>query len=254
MSNRTANKTTPRDGTHGEAPARTSLRRALARLLGSISSHPIIWSAGFLTAYLIAFFILDRIPTGPIHIVHMSIDDRIPFLAPFVVAYFIWFPYWIGTLLLFAWRMVRHGIRDEFGHYMSMLAIGMTTFIITSAVYPNGLQLRPSSFDHQTVFTQMCTMLWSIDSPNDVFPSIHVFNALAAHIALTRSSLARTPGRGWVRPTSAIVATLIILATMFIKQHSVFDVLTGIVMAAVLYVVVYHVNWSAIAHRLGLVD
>ena len=30
---------------------------------------------------------------------------------------------------------------------------------------------------------------------------------------------------------------------MFIKQHSVFDVLTGIAMGAVMYVLVYRRNW-----------
>ena len=35
------------------------------------------------------------------------------------------------------------------------------------------------------------------------------------------------------------MASSIIMATMFIKQHSVFDVLTAFVMAAVMYTLVY---------------
>jgi membrane-associated phospholipid phosphatase len=253
MSDRITN-TAPFEEAATRASTRTSLQRIVARFLRSVSSHPIIWSTAYLVTYLIAFFILDHVSTGPIHIVHMAIDDWIPFVAPFILAYLVWFPYWIGALLFFAWRMVRYGERSGFGHYMSMLAIGMTIFIITSIVYPNGLQLRPTSFDHPTVFTQLCTALWTIDSPSDVFPSIHVFNALTAHIAIARSPLAHTPGRGWVRPASAITATLIILSTMLVKQHSVFDVLTGIVMVAVLFVLVYQINWPAIARRFNLID
>ena len=42
-----------------------------------------------------------------------------------------------------------------------------------------------------------------------------------------------------IRIGSLILAVSIILATMLIKQHSVFDVLTAFVMAAVMYTLVY---------------
>lgn len=42
-----------------------------------------------------------------------------------------------------------------------------------------------------------------------------------------------------IRIGSLILAVSIIMATMFIKQHSVFDVLTAFVMAAVMYTLVY---------------
>ena len=42
-----------------------------------------------------------------------------------------------------------------------------------------------------------------------------------------------------VRRFSFVLMTSIILATMFLKQHSVFDVITAFVMAAVMYSLVY---------------
>jgi len=42
-----------------------------------------------------------------------------------------------------------------------------------------------------------------------------------------------------MRALSIIVTAAICASTMFIKQHSVFDVVTGILMGAVMYAFVY---------------
>lgn len=48
---------------------------------------------------------------------------------------------------------------------------------------------------------------------------------------------------GHLKIASGILAVSIILSTVFIKQHSLFDVVTGILMGSVLYVVVYRKEW-----------
>ena len=46
-------------------------------------------------------------------------------------------------------------------------------------------------------------------------------------------------GKRPVRVLSLLLCISIILSTMFIKQHSVFDVVTAFIMAAVMYGIVY---------------
>lgn len=70
-----------------------------------------------------------------------------------------------------------------------------------------------------------------------LWPSIHVYNSLGAHFAIIRSKCFEK--KKGIRIGSLILAVSIIMATMFIKQHSVFDVLTAFVMAAVMYTLVY---------------
>ena len=43
----------------------------------------------------------------------------------------------------------------------------------------------------------------------------------------------------WLRGASLILCISIILSTVFLKQHSMFDVLTGLLMASAMYVLVY---------------
>ena len=75
------------------------------------------------------------------------------------------------------------------------------------------------------------------DTPTNLWPSIHVYNSLGAHFAIIRSKCFEK--KKGIRIGSLILASSIIMATMFIKQHSVFDVITAFVMAAVMYTLVY---------------
>ena len=80
-------------------------------------------------------------------------------------------------------------------------------------------------------------MLYSTDTPTNLWPSIHVYNSLAAHFAIVKNK--RLTNKKWIRVSSLFLCVSIILSTMFIKQHSVFDVVTAFIMAAVMYGIVY---------------
>ena len=92
-----------------------------------------------------------------------------------------------------------------------------------------------------------------MDTSTNVFPSIHVYNSIGAHLAVVHTPLLAENKK--VRTGSFILCILIILSTVFIKQHSMFDVITAFIMAAVMYLVVYqmdivaffqtyHANWK----------
>ena len=48
---------------------------------------------------------------------------------------------------------------------------------------------------------------------------------------------------------AAILTILIILSTMFLKQHSVFDVMTAFIMATIVYIVVYRTELLTNLHH-----
>lgn len=117
------------------------------------------------------------------------------------------------------------------------LFTGMTIFLIVSTLWPNGQHLRPAVMPRDNIFTRMVAALYRTDTPTNLWPSIHVYNSLGAHFAIIRSKCFEK--KKGIRIGSLILAVSIIMATMFIKQHSVFDVLTAFVMAAVMYTLVY---------------
>ena len=80
--------------------------------------------------------------------------------------------------------------------------------------------------------------VYSEYSATNLFPSIHVYNSLGAHFAVMNNET--LSGKKWVRRGSLILCVSIILSTMFIKQHSMFDVLMAFIMGAVMYATVYY--------------
>ena len=79
-----------------------------------------------------------------------------------------------------------------------------------------------------------------MDTPTNLWPSIHVYNSIGAHLAVVHSQkLAKNKA---ILSGSFILCVSIVLSTVFIKQHSMFDVLTAFVMAATMYVVVYQAD------------
>ena len=132
---------------------------------------------------------------------------------------------------------IRHKNKKEYYQLISNMMMGMTIFLIVSYVYPNILHLRPTEFPRENVFTDMVKWLYRTDTPTNVLPSIHVFNSLAVHMSLTNCESLR--GNKKVKYSSLILTMLIIMSTMFLKQHSVIDVCCGATLALFGYLFFY---------------
>ena len=87
------------------------------------------------------------------------------------------------------------------------------------------------------IFTQLIAMLYRADTPTNLWPSIHVYNSIGCHLAVMKSS--HLTDKKGIRIGSLILCVSIIMSTTLIKQHSVFDVLTAFILAAIMYGVVY---------------
>lgn len=185
--------------------------------------------------YCTWFAYLEKKVTYPSTIIHMKIDDMIPFLEVFVVPYFLWFGY-VATVVVYCF------FKNKQDYYKTcvFLFTGMTVFLVISTLWPNGHHLRPYVMPRDNIFTSIVARLYSIDTPTNLWPSIHVYNSIGAHLAVTHNQ--KLAGNKKIRTGSLILCVSIILSTVFIKQHSMFDVLTAFIMAAVMYLVVYQAD------------
>lgn len=186
--------------------------------------------------YLSWFMYLEKTVTRHYTVIHMKLDDYIPFCELFVVPYFLWFLY-VSAVVLFLF------FKDKQSYYRAcaFLFTGMTVFLVVSTFWPNGQHLRPYVMPRDNVFTRMVASLYRTDTATNLWPSIHVYNSLGAHFALAKCE--KLKKHKWLLRSSFVLCWSIILSTMFIKQHSVFDVLTAFGMAAVMYVLVYRFDF-----------
>lgn len=186
----------------------------------------------YLAVYLGWFAWLEQKNKRNYYVIHVALDDYIPFCEVFIVPYLLWFLYVAATV---TYLMLTN--RQEFYKCFTFLATGMTLFLIISTLWPNGHHLRPPVMPRDNIFTQMIALLWQTDTPTNLWPSIHVYNSMGAHFAVTHC--AGLKNKKGIRIASGVLALSIILSTMLIKQHSVFDVVTGIALGAVMYIVIY---------------
>ena len=101
-------------------------------------------------------------------------------------------------------------------------------------ILPTGQDLRPLS--PTGALAGMVEALYRIDTNTNVFPSLHVVGAVGAAIAV-RDGWGRT--RAWLCRGADLLAALICVSTVCIKQHSVLDVAGGLAFCAVGWCLVY---------------
>lgn len=192
--------------------------------------HAWVLLYGFI--YMPWFCYLEKHRFSHYYLIHSPLDDYIPFVEYFIVPYLLWFLFIAVTIAYFFFT-------DRKGYYQltAFLFTGMTIFLIICTVFPNELNLRPHTFANDTVFTRLVQQLYSTDTPTNVLPSIHVYNSLGAAIAIGHSQ-ALKKHRG-IQFVSYGLAGLIILSTMFLKQHSVTDVIAAVALAFMIYPLIY---------------
>ncbi len=188
--------------------------------------------------YMPWFLWLESRANLPYHVIHISLDDKLPFIEYFIIPYLLWFLY-VATVFIYLFFQKN---KKEFYQYCIFLFTGMTLFLIISTVYPNGHLLRPSSFERHNVFTFAVQILYQADTATNIFPSLHVFNSIAAHRAVANNAKLR--GNLLIRGGSFLLMVSIILATMFLKQHSVLDVISGIMLGMLMDQLVYRTDFS----------
>ncbi len=182
--------------------------------------------------YMIWFVYLEHHTFAHYSVIHTAVDDLIPFTEVFVIPYYTWFLYVSVTLLFFLFSL---DLEDYYKSFI-FLATGMTVFLVISTLFPNMHMLRPSVMPRDNVFTSLVQVIYSHDTSANLWPSIHVYNSIGTMIAVHRSRRFNRIGK----IISDIIGASIIFSTMFIKQHSVYDVITAFIMAIIFYIMFYH--------------
>ncbi|MGI6095289.1 MAG: phosphatase PAP2 family protein [Lachnospiraceae bacterium] len=184
--------------------------------------------------YMISFAALEKRSLGQIYIIRLTADDKIPFCEYFIIPYLLWFAFIAVTLFFFTFI---NKDKREFYQLICSLGIGMTLFLLISFFFPNGQTLRPVVFPRENIFTSLVRHLYRIDTPTNIFPSIHVFNTVTCYIAIVSNKVLQKH-KGIIAGTS-LLSILIILSTVFLKQHTLLDVIGAFVLNIVCYQLLY---------------
>jgi len=162
------------------------------------------------------------------------LDASIPFIP------WTWWLYFPGYLFGLAFAII--AIRDDKVYLRSVAAI-MLAQVLNSVVYLTMPSTFPRPVDWQgTGFTaEAIRWFWTIDPPNNTFPSSHVALATLAALALWRE---RNPWR-WV-PTLTALGIFVTVHTA--KQHYWMDAVAGVAIAFLMHFLVFE-GWPRLRDR-----
>lgn len=162
---------------------------------------------------------------------YCPLDDLIPFCEWFIIPYFFWFVYLVGIhiyTLLFD--------TESFKRLMVFIMVSYTIAILIYILFPNCQQLRPVVFERDNVLTRFIAHFYVFDTNTNVFPSIHVIGSAATLCCAWHTR--HFSSTCW-RIAFAVMAVLISVSTVFLKQHSVLDLLGAIPVCAIAYIAAY---------------
>ena len=208
-----------------------------------------IWYLLYLPIYLLMFAAVEHLIVDNYWVSWCTLDDRIPFVRQFVLVYVLWYPLMLGTALYLLFRD-----RRAFVRYARSAVIGLTACMLIFVLLPSGQELRPAEVPGNDLTAWMLRGIYAADTNTNVFPSMHVVGTLAAVIAIFDSRCAPRGAQWGV----AALGVLINASTVLIKQHSVLDILGGVVLYWLVYLLVYrlpekrrqrHLARPCIVHR-----
>lgn len=163
-------------------------------------------------------------PIGVVRTLWTPLDERIPFWSAFILVYHSWYPF----ILVGLWQVF---VRDEgrFHRLMRHLIIAQLIAIVIFVVFQTEV-IRPE-ITSQDIFSRLVEWTYRIDRPYNGFPSIHVLTSL-----ITAWHYGRVFRDRPVQVLSyRLYSGLIILSTLFVKQHMVWDILGALAVAGLSY-------------------
>lgn len=181
--------------------------------------------------YGLLFFSLERLIPRTYHTIYSPLDDWIPFCELFLIPYLFWFVFLVGMLLYLLFFDVK-----GFRQYMWFIILTYTAACVIYLIYPSQQELRPDVFQRDNILTRFMTRFYTFDTNTNVCPSLHVIGSLAVLAAAWNTPRFATPL--W-RAAFTIVAVLISVSTVFLKQHSILDIPPAVLLCALAYWPVY---------------
>ncbi len=192
--------------------------------MSKLKQNLIPFSLMLIIPVLNVFYVILNTPSREVNYLVTYIDLSTPLIKIFVVPYLIWYPFIIATMLYLC-------IKDRSVYFKTLLAyvLGLIVCYMTYLVFQTYVP-RPNLIG-EDLFTKLLAMIYNADQPFNAFPSIHV---LSSFLMIKAISMSRVKNR----LNTTIIYTnsiIIILSTLFVKQHVILDVISGILVAEVIY-------------------
>lgn len=165
----------------------------------------------------------------------IELDSKIPLVSWFVYPYFLTFPLGLFTFFYLAYK-------DKKAFYNMFITL-IISFAISGVIYAFGqTYFTKPEFEPKTFTDKFVVWTWGSTNPVNCFPSQHCFMAFAMIIACFSAKEEKM--NVFFRIFTIITSILIVLATVFIRQHFVLDIFASFIIMFPIFAVVHTFKWG----------
>ncbi len=174
------------------------------------------------------FFLTKPFIQNP-YVLGSNLDNKIPFISQFVWIYVFWY-----TMLFWVPYYIFIKNKDSFYKYT-------VTFVITTLIagvifvsFPNTV-IR-ANITNNNLSSQLVQIIYALDDPGiNCLPSIHCLYSFLFIFAIldTKSNSPK-----WLKILITILSILVVLSTLFIKQHVIYDAIAAFVIGIIVWEIV----------------
>lgn len=172
----------------------------------------------------------------------IPLDDAIPIVSVFIIPY-VW--------AYISWAMAPMAVslceKEHFADYMAANLVACVAGTLALAFFPTYMDriaeglydvpADPSFFDRLRLFW------YSLDGSAmayNLLPSFHCINSTLCYLGVA----GRKELPAWFRVYTLVTALLVFASTVFVKQHYVLDIVTGVALAAAAYFLCKKLHWG----------
>lgn len=198
-----------------------------------LKNKKIIMLIMILVIYQTFMYFIAKVTPIEVNLVGNYIDSKIPFVAQFIYVYVSWYL----MLLIVPYLFYKHNPKS-FNKYYVTTFICITLVVFIYFFYPT--TMNRADIAVSSISEYLVNVIYMIDTPVlNCFPSMHcLISFVFIYVALAEKNL---------NPRSKLIiiiwSILVILSTLFVKQHVLVDMLSAFVISIVVYTVVNKVKY-----------
>lgn len=169
----------------------------------------------------------------------LTLDKEIPFISAFIFPYIYWYVFILLGLVFILSKNRKIYLRALLSLYM-----GMCICYLFYYLYP--VEISRPVVSNTTISNKLVRVIYENDRPFNCFPSIHV---LSTYIIIRFTNI--KDNKKWFYYT-VITGVLIILSTLFIKQHFILDGIAAVILGEVVILISNKIKDKYIQRILGI--
>lgn len=187
---------------------------------------PLLYCISLVIYQSILYFIAKLSPFN-ITLIGSNLDNKIPFIDEFIYFYISWY-----LMLFIVPYLMYKKDKDIFKNYLITIITCNTFVFFIYFLYPTTIN-RPNIIV-KDITSFITYFIYKIDTPAlNCFPSMHcIISFIYMYIVIFENEFSK------YRLSIIIWSLLIIISTLFVKQHVLLDVLGAFVISLVIYLIV----------------